>query len=428
MDTTTKIPGLLDHLFRVESGKLIAVLTGVFGAHYLELAEDVVQDTLADALSVWDYKGIPQNPGAWLYTVAKNKALNIIRREKYHRKFTTEAARLLTSQWTTIPTLDHLFSQKEIADDQLRMMFTCCHPAITTDSQIALILKTLCGFSIPEIARAFLSAEDSINKRLVRARQKIRDADIAFEMPEGEGLHQRAEAVLQAIYLLFNEGYKASSGDDLIRYELCEEAIRLAEMLAVHPAIPDKSDTNALLALMLFNASRFHSRQDREGNILPMSAQDRSGWNAELIRKGFYYIGREPLPEKITPYHILAAISAHHCSSPDFASTDWASILLLYDSLVEIDPSPVVRLNRTIALSKVQGPESALDELGKIKQDPFLQSYYLYHASEAEFHMQLGQPGESAKSLRKAIDLAPLKAEKDLLEKKLEECRQRCPF
>lgn len=394
----------------------------MFGTHHLELAEDVVQDTLLAALSIWNYKGIPQNPAAWLYTVAKNKALNIIRREKYQRKFTARAAGLLQSERTSLPAPENCFAEKEIADDQLRMMFTCCHPAISPDAQIALILKTLCGFSIPEIARAFLCTEDTMTKRLVRARQKIRETEIPFEMPEGTDLRPRTEAVLQAIYLLFNEGYSASTGHDLIRYELCEEAIRLAEMMAVHPALADKADIHALLALMLFNASRFYSRLDPEGNILPMSGQDRSKWNGELIRKGFFYIGKSPPPGKISTYHVLAAISAQHCVSPDFASTDWPCILFLYDSLLEIDPSPVVRLNRTIALARVKGPLAALDELEKIKQDDALQTYYLFHAAEGEFYMEMHRFEEAARCIRSAIDLAPLKAEKHLLEKKLAVC------
>ena len=375
-------------------------------------------------MSIWNYKGIPEHPTAWLYTVAKNKALNVIRREKYKRKFTTHAAHLLGSEWTSMPALDHYFSEKEIADDQLRMMFTCCHPAISSDAQVALVLKTLCGFSIPEIARAFLSSEDTVNKRLVRARQKIREADIPFEMPGGECLEARTAAVAQVIYLLFNEGYSASTGDDLIRYELCEEAIRLAEMMAAHPAIEEKTDIYALLALMLFNASRFHSRVDAEGNILPMSEQDRTKWNKDLIRKGFSYIGKDPLPGKISVYHILAAISAHHSSAPDFASTDWSSILLLYDSLVEIDPSPIVRLNRAIALAKVKGPQAALDELAKIRQHDALQSYYLFHATEGEFYMEMRCFEAAARCIESAICLAPLKTERQLLEKKLEACRR----
>src|SRR6201989_2499496 len=248
--------GFVDHFFRHETGKLIAVLTRIFGPHNLELAEDVVQDSLLEAIRVWNFKGIPEQPVPWLYRVAKNKALNVVNREKYKRKYATEAAHFLESEWTADAALENLFSESEIRDDQLRMMFTCCHPSVSEDSQIALTLKTLCGFSLSEIAKAFLTNEENINKRLVRARQKIRDGDIPFEVPSTEYLEERLDAVLQTIYLLFNEGYKASAGPGLIRYELCAEAIRLAEIITDSQTIRDKSKVFSCLALMYLNALR----------------------------------------------------------------------------------------------------------------------------------------------------------------------------
>jgi RNA polymerase sigma-70 factor (ECF subfamily) len=216
-DSVKNINTLIDHLFRYESGKLVSVLTRIFGSENIDLAEDVVQDSLVEAINQWTYKGVPENPSGWLFKVAKNKALNIVNREKYKRQYSSDVVQYLQSDWTVEPGLNYIFSGQEITDDQLRMMFTCCHPSITQDSQIALTLKTLCGFSIPEIARAFLTMDDTINKRLVRARQKIRDAKIPFEVPVGQDMVQRLETVLGTIYLLFNEGYSASSGDDLIR-------------------------------------------------------------------------------------------------------------------------------------------------------------------------------------------------------------------
>jgi RNA polymerase sigma factor (sigma-70 family) len=247
----------------------------------------------------WTYKGVPDNPSAWLFRVAKNKALTLLNREKYKRQYASDVAHYLQSEWTAEPALRHLFSEQEILDDQLRMIFTCCHPAISTDSQVALALKTLCGFTIPEIAKAFLTSEEDINKRLVRARQKIREDKIPFEVPQGKALEQRLGAVLQTIYLLFNEGYSASGGNGLIRYELCEEAIRVAEIIEAHSAIQNKSNVYALLALMQLNASRFKSRQDSEGNLLTMAEQaERSVWTdlpAEDLQKhiqnGTAYIG-----------------------------------------------------------------------------------------------------------------------------------------
>ena len=425
MPDSAQINQLVDHLFRHESGKLVSVLTHIFGPENIDLAEDVVQDAMSEAISQWTFKGVPQNPGAWLYKVAKNKALNIIHREKYRKRYSSDVMHYLTSEWTAEPALNHFFSEKEIIDDQLRMMFVCCHPALSTDSQIAFILKTLCGFSILEIARAFLSTEETINKRLVRARQKIRETGIVFKMPDDMELQSRSDTVLQTIYLLFNEGYSASGGNTLIRYELCEEAIRLAEMIADYLDLGDKSDVFALLALMLFNASRFHARQDEFGNILPMSEQDRFKWSRALIERGFYYLEKNTSNENISTYHILAGISAHHCAAADFASTNWQNILLLYDNLLQIDRSPVVLLNRSIAVSKVEGATVALEELEKIQKDPFLESYYLFHATKAELYLELNRFVEAANSFHTALQLAPIKAEKDLLQKKLLACREK---
>jgi RNA polymerase sigma factor (sigma-70 family) len=415
---------LVDHLFRHETGKLIAVLTRIFGPHHLELAEDVVQDTLLEAINVWNYKGIPEHPIPWLYKVAKNKALNIVNREKYKREYATAAAHLLKSEWTANAALDTLFSESEIKDDQLRMIFTCCHPAISGDSQIALTLKTLCGFSLAEIARAFLTTEENINKRLVRARQKIREDKISFEVPHPEHLDNRLDAVLQTIYLLFNEGYNASTGPDLIRYELCAEAIRLAEIISASSSILDKSKVFASLALMYLNASRFSARQNAQGEILTMAEQDRSQWDKSLMAKGFAYLDQAATNKSISVYHILAAISAYHCSAINFASTDWNSILLLYDKLGELDRSPLVALNRAIALSKVRGPETAIAELEKLKDLSPLKNYHLYYSTLGEFYMQAGRFTEAKNVLTTAIALSQLPAEQELLRKRLDTCTQ----
>src|SRR5450755_1967442 len=260
------ISALVDKFFRHESGKIVSVLTKIFGSQNLDLAEDVVQDSLIEAMEQWQYNGPPDNPSGWLFRVAKNKALNIINREKYKRQYAKDTAFFLRSEQAAETELNPLFTEQEIQDDQLRMIFTCCHPAISPDSQVALALKTLCGFSTPEIARAFLTTEENINKRLVRARQKIREDKIPFEVPRGKELERRLQTVLETIYLLFNEGYSASKGDEIVRFELCEEAIRLSEIITAHPAIQVKSNVYALVALMQLNASRFKARQDSYGN------------------------------------------------------------------------------------------------------------------------------------------------------------------
>jgi RNA polymerase sigma factor (sigma-70 family) len=418
------VSSLVDHLFRHETGKMVAVLTRIFGVHNLQLAEDVVQDTLLEAINVWNYKGVPQYPVPWLYRVAKNKALNIVNREKYRKEYVTEAAHFLKSEWTANAALENLFSESEIRDDQLRMMFICCHPSISSDSQIALTLKTLCGFSLSEIARAFLTTEETINKRLVRARQKIRDDNLSFEVPGAEHLRARIDTVLQTIYLFFNEGYNASTGQDLIRSELCAEAIRLAELIATSPAINDKENIFACLALMYLNASRFNARQNEKGEIIIMADQDRSRWDKSLIQKGFIYLEQAASDKAISVYHILAAISAYHCSATDFASTNWESILLLYDKLAQIDPSPLVALNRTIALSKVYGTTAAIDELEKLRHSSSLTNYHLFYSTLGEFYLQAGRLKEAKANFEKALALSNLPAEREHLLKKIERCKQ----
>jgi len=415
---------LIDHLFRHESGKMVAVLTRIFGPTNMELAEDVVQDSLVEAIKHWTYKGIPSNPSGWLFRVAKNKALNIINRNKYKTQYSADVAPLLQSVWTIEPAVDHLFSEQEILDDQLRMMFTCCHPSITADSQVALILKTLCGFSIHEIARAFFTTDENINKRLVRARQKIKESELLFEVPAGKALLKRLQTVLEAIYLLFNEGYSASAGSSVIRYEVCGEAIRLAEIITRHPAITDTSDVYALLALMQLNASRFKARTDEHGNIVTLQQQDRSSWDFSLMKNGFINLEKSVTSGGVSMYHILASISSYHCCAVDYQSTDWQSILVLYDKLLLLDGSPVVHLNRAVALAKVAGVEEAVTVLKGLQNTTAIASYYLFHSIQAEFYMELGRPHEAAEMFEIAIKLAPLAAEKALLKSRLEACKK----
>jgi RNA polymerase sigma-70 factor (ECF subfamily) len=302
------------------------------------------------------------------------------------------------------------------------MIFTCCHPAISRDSQIALALKTLCGFSISEIAKAFLTTEENINKRLVRARKNIRDAKIAFEIPRGNELGERLNAVLETIYLLFNEGYSASKGNDIIRYELCEEAIRLAQMIAENKIIEQKENVLALLALMFLNVSRFKARQNNDGSILTMAEQDRSLWDQNMKDTGIQYLNEAAQSEKIGFYHIMAAISANHSMAPDFDSTNWQAILSLYNLLFEIDHSPLILLNRTIAILKVYGAEKAIAELEKLEDNPLLRTYHLLYSTKAEFYIHLHQYAQAAEYLKKSIQFALLKAEREMLQTKLDSC------
>jgi RNA polymerase sigma-70 factor (ECF subfamily) len=407
---------LIDHVFRHEAGKLSAILTKFFGTQHIALVEDVVQDTLIDALRVWNFKGIPDNPSAWLHTVAKNKALNTIKRESTFLKNSSEIASLQEN--TTIPEFN--FDEGEIADDQLRMIFTCCHPSISQDSQVALTLKTLCGFSIPEIARAFLTTEDTINKRLVRARQKIRDAKLPFEVPQGKDLEKRLNTVLEAIYLLFNEGYSASKGDQIIRYELCLEAIRLVNLITDNPNFKQKSNAYALLALMLLNASRFKAREDKNGNIITMEQQDRNLWDKPLIDSGLVNLEKSTKDKGLSAYHILATISATHCIAKTYEETDWQKILSLYDSLLYFDGSAMVVLNRSIALARVKGVTAAIKELKAIENAPIMAKYYLYYSTLGELYLQANNTKEATGHFKKAMNLAPLEKEKQLIINKLQ--------
>ena len=299
-------------------------------------------------------------------------------------------------------------------------MFACCHPQVPQDAQAALALKTLCGFSPAEIASAFLSSEAAIAKRLVRARQRIRELNLPFEIPSGEESAARLDGVLQTLYLLFNEGYKASSGENLVREELCREAIRLTSSLAAHP-IGDQPRVHALLALMFLNAARLATRTDTAGNILRLKEQDRSRWDRGMIARGLMHLAHSASGDTITEYHLQAGIAACHCTAPDYESTDWTRILGLYDRLVELDASPVVALNRAVALAQVEGPQAGIDAVEAIAHRESLSSYYLLHAVRAEFESQLQNHESAAKHLRKALELAELKSEQALLARRLEE-------
>jgi RNA polymerase sigma factor (sigma-70 family) len=421
-----EIPRLTEHLFRHEAGKLVAVLTGIFGLDRLQLAEDVVQEALVRALQTWPFYGVPKNPAAWLTQTAKNLALDVIRREK---NFTEKQPQVIAfvEQWSAgsgdveSPAFDG-----EIKDDRLRMMFVCCHPLVPEEAQAALALKTLCGFNVTEISRAFFTTDAAIAKRLTRAKQKIREAKIPFEIPAGEELTRRLDGVLQALYLLFNEGYKASSGDKLIREEICREAIRLTALLAEHPS-GNRPRTHALLALMLLNAARIPARMDGEGNLLLLEAQDRTQWNRPMMEQGMFHLAQSATGEAMSEYHLQAAIAACHCSAKDYASTDWPRILALYDRLVEFDDSPVAALNRAIVIANIHGPGAGLEALAAIRDLKKLDSYYLLYAVLGEFEARLNHAQAAARHFRKSLELAEIKAEQQFLSKRLQACEDLIP-
>ena len=401
----------------------MSVLTGIFGIDRLQLAEDVVQEALVRALQTWPYYGIPKNPAAWLTQTAKNLALDLIRREKLFRDKQPEITASV-EQWSTDSVAADLPSfDTEIKGDRLRLMFACCHPLLPQEAQTALALKTLCGFGAAEIAKAFLTTEAAIAKRLTRARQKIRELSIPFEIPSGKELSGRLDGVLQTLYLLFNEGYKASSGESLVREELCYEAIRLAMLLGEHP-VGNQPRIHALVALMLLNGARLPTRVDPEGNILRLKEQDRSNWNRPMIERGLLYLGRSAAGDELSEYHLQAGIAACHCTATDYQSTDWPRILTLYDRLIEIDDSPIVALNRAVALSNVHGPGAGIEAVEAIQNRQTLDAYYLFYAVLAEFEAQLHKFQAAADHLRKALQLTEIKSEKSLLSKRLRDCEK----
>jgi RNA polymerase sigma factor (sigma-70 family) len=416
-----EVSQLVEHLFRREAGKMVAILTGIFGIEHLNLVEDVVQEALSRALQTWPYYGIPKNPTAWLMQTAKNLAVDLIRREHRFREKQPDIIATL-EQWAANPVEgDSRLLESEIADDHLRMMFVCCHPLIPTEAQVALALKTLCGFNVTEISRAFLTTEAATAKRLTRAKQKIREAQIPFEIPTGEELARRLDSVLQSLYLLFNEGYKASSGKKLVREELCHEAIRLTGLLTQHPT-GNRPKTHALLALMLLNSARISTREDDEGNLLRLDEQERTQWDQAMIARGMFHLAQSAAGEEITEYHLQAGIAACHDAAKDYESTDWRQILSLYDRLVEFDDSPVVALNRAIAVAKVHGPQAGLETVGAIRDLDTLESYYLLYAVRGEFEMRLNHPEAAAEQFRKSLQLAETKSERMFLSKRLQFC------
>jgi RNA polymerase sigma-70 factor (ECF subfamily) len=394
---------------------MAAVLTRLLGFNSLDAAEDIVQDTLLQAMSVWKIKGVPENPAAWLYTVAKRKAIDVIRQHKLHEQHHTAISLALKSEWTLAPTVNQLFLENEIEDSQLRMMFACCHPSIPYESQVALTLKTLCGLSIAEIAASFLAAEETITKRLYRAREKIREENISLEAPIPAHLPGRLDALLHSLYLLFNEGYNSSHPNELIRHDLCGEAMRLCLLLVKNP-VTNSPSANALLALMCFQASRAEARIHSDGSIILLKDQDRSRWSKPLTEKGKYYLERAANGPEVSEYHIEAAIAGSHSCAAKFNDTNWQEIHKLYSILINIKPSPIIELNKAIALGYAQSPAAGLSALLEIKS---LENHYLLHAALGDFYMQLGDTDKSRIHYARAQMLTSSIAEKNLLRTKM---------
>ncbi len=420
LEKPASINQLTDHLFRHESGKMVSVLTKIFGPENLETAEDVVQQTFMDAIQLWKFKGVPENPSAWLFKVAKNKAIDVVRKNKYSRNydFNDSERILLTSEYTLTSTMDKLWNEDLVQDDMLRMMFACCHAEISTENQITLILKTLCGFSTAEIAKTFLTSEDTVSKRLYRTKEFFREQKIKFVIPSNEELHNRTEAVLNSIYLLFNEGYSSTHSNELIRKDLIDEAMLLCKLLLENKST-QLPECYALMALMCFHAARSDSRISATGEIILLPMQDRSTWNFELIASGNEYMNQAAFGDAITSYHLEAAIAYEHCIAPNFAKTNWLRILDLYHWLCKIAPSPVAELNKVVALLQVEGALAAKQHLTMLGEDKKLHNFYLYHSLLGEINAQLLNTVEAKQNFETAMKLSQSVPERKMLQDKI---------
>lgn len=413
-----KVPALVDHLFRHQAGQMIATLVRVFGPRHIDLAEEVVQDALLKALQLWSYRGIPDNPSAWLIQVAKNRALDLLRREASLQEKSEELVRAFAAQETLANQRSESLSNNATLDDTLAMVFMACHPSLSRESRVALTLKTVGGFGTSEIARAFLTKEPTVAQRLVRAKRLIRDEGISFDLPSAREMSARLDSVLEVLYLMFNEGYAAHSGENLVRADLCDEAIRLGWLIVQHPAtrLPK---SHALLSLMLFQAARLSARIGEGGELHLLAEQNRSLWDRRLIALGFHYLERSAAGEEFSEYHLQAAIASCHAAAASYELTNWEQIVRLYDLLVALNPSPVIALNRAVAIAKHQGAEAGLHEVEKIIAHPALQQYYLLPATLGELWQELGEAGKAADNFHQALRCPCSEPERRFLQRKL---------
>ena len=410
--------GLVDHLFRERSGQMVAWLTRVFGPGHLELVEEVVQDALLKALQQWPYSGVPANPGGWLFQVARNGALDVLRRDASFAGRAAEITAELTRKAND--RADEYDVDDLLRDDELRMVFLCCHPAIPPDARVALSLKTAGGFSVPEIARAFLVPDGTIAQRLVRAKRQLRAASASFDLPSGAERAARLESVLEVIYLLFNEGYAARSGDDLVRVDLCTEALRLARLVAGSPDTSTPA-AHALVALIAFQGARLPARVDATGEVVLLDHQDRSSWDKRLVGMGFAHFERSAEGETMTTYHVQAAIAAAHAGTARADATPWPAILGLYDQLLTLHPSPLVGLNRAVAVWKVHGAEAALRDLERLDDEPSLDRYYLLPAVRGRLLAERGDAAGARRAFASALERPCSAPERRLLQRRMDE-------
>jgi RNA polymerase sigma factor (sigma-70 family) len=412
-----------DHLFRREAGRMVAALTRVFGVHNLALAEDVVQDAFCRAVEVWKFRGVPENPSAWLMATAKHRALDILRRQRTARNFAPELERLLESEWTLAPVIEEVFAPGAVKDNLLRMMFSCCHPRLPEAAQVALVLHILCGVSVSEIASAFVSAHAAIEKRITRAKKLLATSKSLFDALDPAQFSARLPTIHRALYLLFNEGYHDASAETAVRIELCREAMRLTAILLDHP-IGTTPVTYALAALMSLHAARLPARVDASGNLVALCDQDRSQWDQELVVEGLMLLELSAAGSELSEYHVEAAIASVHARAPRMDDTDWEKVVSLYDVLMTIRPSPIVALNRAIAIAQNEGPERGLEEIGSITDADRLAKYPFYPAAFGELELRRGRHETAREHFGAALVLARNPMERRFFDQRVSACEQ----
>jgi RNA polymerase sigma-70 factor, ECF subfamily len=406
----------VETVYRAEWGRIVATLIRLVGD--FDLAEECAQEAFAAAVDQWRATGVPALPRAWIIQTARNKAIDRIRRQGRY------AEKLALYGNSEIGTERHEpnYDTSEIPDDRLRLIFTCCHPALAPEAQVALTLRTLCGLETEEIARAFLTSTTTMAQRLVRAKRKIRDAKIPYIVPETKAMAERLDAVLTVIYLVFNEGYAATRGNSLLRSDLCAEAIRLGRLVASLMAPQTPREATALVALMLLHDARREARLDAAGEIVVLEEQDRSLWKREQIREAISLV-EEALRGTPGPLALQAAIAAMHCRAPRAEATDWREIVRLYDELARLQPTPVVSLNRAVAVAMAEGPERGLELMKELAEASDLENYHLLHAARADMHRRLGNNPDAAEEYQKALALVTNDSERRYLEKRLKEVK-----
>ena len=412
---------LTDHLFRREAGRMVAVLTRIFGLHNLALAEDVVQDAFCRALEVWAFRGVPENPSAWLMSVAKNRALDVLRREKTARTYESELSRWLQSEWTLASEVEEMFTDDAAKDDQLRMMFSCCHPRLAEEAQVMLMLHILCGFGIDEVASAFVTTYTAVEKRIPRAKKILAGSNRLFDTQTPADFSDRLPAVQRALYLLFSEGYHGASAEFAVRAELCEEAMRLTHLLLENP-LGATTSSYALAALMCLDRARLPGRVDASGKLNSLFDQDRTLWDQKLIGEGLRMLELSAEGTELTEYHVEAAIAAVHASAPTMHTTNWQEIVSLYDTLMTIRPTPIVALNRAIAVGQRDGAERGLEALRAIVDSERLANYPFYHAALAEYEFLSGRPDDAHEHFSAALRLSRNPMERQFFEQRLNAC------